>query len=54
MHLDIKAGQIWIQHNSIDALIGRELIVMGVAKEDMVIGFHAPYKRSSNPVAYIK
>lgn len=53
MHLDIKDGKIWIQHNSTDALITRELIAMGVAKEDVVIGFHAPYKRSSNPLAYI-
>lgn len=36
LHIDIKNNKIWIQHN------GREI---GVPKEDIVLAFHAPYKR---------
>ncbi|HEY9849673.1 MAG TPA: XisI protein [Leptolyngbyaceae cyanobacterium] len=45
IHLDIKDGKIWIQRNMTEADIGRELIEMGVPKEDIVLGLHPPYKR---------
>lgn len=45
LHLDIKNGKIWIQHNGTEANIADELVALGVAKQDIVLGFHAPYKR---------
>ncbi|NEU72009.1 XisI protein [Hassallia byssoidea VB512170] len=46
MHLDIKNGKIWIQWNGTEDDIAAELVEMGVAKEDIVLGFHTPYMRS--------
>lgn len=46
MHLDIKNGKIWIQWNGTEDDIAAELVEMGVAKEDIVLGFHTPYVRS--------
>jgi hypothetical protein len=45
LHFDIKNGKIWIQHNGLEDDIAIELVNMGVPKEDIVLGFHAPYKR---------
>ncbi len=45
LHLDIKNGKIWLQHNATERRIGHELAAMGVAKEDIVLGFQAPYAR---------
>jgi hypothetical protein len=45
IHVDIKDGQIWIQHDGTEAGVANELVVLGIPKEDIVLGFHAPYKR---------
>lgn len=45
IHLDIKDGKIWIQRNMTEVDIARELVEMGVLKEDIVLGLHPPYKR---------
>jgi serine/threonine protein kinase len=45
LHLDIKNEKIWIQHNGTEANIADELVALGVHKQDIVLGFHSPYKR---------
>jgi hypothetical protein len=45
MHLDIKDGKIWIQRNMTEMDIAAELVEKGVAREDIVLGLHPPYKR---------
>ncbi|MBW4687463.1 MAG: XisI protein [Komarekiella atlantica HA4396-MV6] len=45
LHLDIKDGKIWVQHNTTELRIAHELVAMGVPKEDIVLGFQAPYVR---------
>ncbi|MCY7331780.1 MAG: XisI protein [Pseudanabaena sp. CAN_BIN31] len=45
MQLDIKNGKVWIQVNNTELDIGQELIDLGVAREDIVIGFQPPYMR---------
>ncbi len=45
LHLDIRNNKIWIQHNGTELGIADELVELGVPKEDIVLGFHAPYKR---------
>ena len=45
LHLDIRDGKIWLQHNGTENDIAAELVEMGVAKSDIVIGFHSPFKR---------
>lgn len=44
--LDIKEGKIWIQQDTTDVPIAQRLLDAGVPKNDIVLGFHAPYKRS--------
>ena len=45
IHIDIKDGKIWIQRNMTEADLAEELIEMGVAREDIILGLHPPYKR---------
>jgi hypothetical protein len=45
LHLDIKGGKIWLQHNGTENDIAAELVEMGIPKSDIVIGFHSPFKR---------
>ncbi|MBD2576310.1 XisI protein [Oscillatoria sp. FACHB-1406] len=46
MHFDLKDGKIWIQENATEAEPGRELVEMGVAREDIILGFQIPYVRA--------
>ncbi|MEM9542354.1 MAG: XisI protein [Cyanobacteria bacterium P01_E01_bin.42] len=45
IHLDIRAGKIWIQRNMTELDIAEELVSLGVAKEDIIIGLLPPYQR---------
>jgi XisI protein len=45
LHLDIKNGKIWIQHDGTKDGVADDLVEMGVPKEDIVLAFHPPYKR---------
>ena len=45
MHIDIKNNKIWIQHNGTEIDIGEELVEMGVARTDIVLGFQPDYMR---------
>jgi hypothetical protein len=45
VHFDIKDGKVWLQQNLTDRNPAEELVDMGVAREDIVLGLHPPYKR---------
>ncbi len=45
LHIDIKNGKIWIQHDGTERGIANDLVELGVPKQDIVLAFHAPYKR---------
>ncbi|MGD1857592.1 MAG: XisI protein [Leptolyngbyaceae cyanobacterium] len=45
LHLDIKRGKIWLQHNGTEDDIPTELVRLGIPKTDIVVGFHSPFKR---------
>lgn len=42
MHLDVIDAQVWIQHNSTEIYIDRELIRLGVDARDVILGFRSP------------
>lgn len=44
LHIDIKNGKIWIQHNGTESNIASELTGYGVPKEDIVLAFHEPFR----------
>jgi XisI protein len=46
IHLDIKDGKVWIQRNDTDRLIAQELMALGVAREDIVLGLQPAYARA--------
>jgi hypothetical protein len=45
LHIDIKNGKIWIQHDGTERGVANDLVEWGVPKEDIVLAFHAPYRR---------
>ena len=45
LHLDIRDGKIWIQHDGTSAGVADDLLKAGVPKEKIVLAFHPPYKR---------
>ena len=45
LHIDIKDGKIWIQHNMTDQPVAEELVALGVSKEQIVLGFRPAYVR---------
>ena len=53
LHIDIKNGKIWIQHDGIEEGIAKELLEMGVPKEDIVLAFYPPYKRPHTGFAVV-
>jgi hypothetical protein len=45
--------KIWIEYNGTEEDVGGELVNMGVPKEDIVLAFHAPYKRKYTGFAVV-
>jgi len=45
LHLNIKNDKIWIQHDGTEIGIANKFIQLDVPKQDIVLGFHSPYRR---------
>ena len=45
IHVDIIDGQIWIQYDVTESGVADDFVELGVPKDDIVLAFHAPYKR---------
>ncbi|MEZ4827690.1 MAG: XisI protein [Bacteroidia bacterium] len=45
LHLDLRQDKIWIQQDWTEEGVAEDLIEAGVPKSDIVLAFHAPYKR---------
>ncbi|KAF3884136.1 MULTISPECIES: XisI protein [Nostocales] len=45
LHLDIKDGKIWIQHDGTEEGIANRLVEMGVPKQDIILAFHVPLRQ---------
>jgi hypothetical protein len=45
LHVDLLDGKVWIQHNGTEFNIADELMEQGVERNDIVLGFHSPFKR---------
>jgi XisI protein len=45
MHVDIKGGKVWIQHDGTEEGIANRLVAAGVPREDIVLAFHSPFMR---------
>jgi ketopantoate reductase len=51
IHVDIRDGKIWIQHDGTEDGIADELLAAGVPYDHIVLGFHHPDKRKHTPFA---
>ena len=45
VHIDIKDQKIWVQHDGTEEGVANLLVEKGVPKQDIVLAYHAPYKR---------
>jgi hypothetical protein len=45
IYVDLKGDKIWIKRDGTEVGIANELLEAGVPKQDIVLGFNAPYKR---------
>lgn len=45
LHIDIRDGKIWIQHDGTEEGVANRLVALGVPKSDIVLGFQSPFKR---------
>ena len=45
LHVEIKDGKIWIQHDGTEKGLANQLVEMGVPKQDIVLAFHEPEVR---------
>ncbi|NET39908.1 MAG: XisI protein [Cyanothece sp. SIO1E1] len=45
VHVDIKDGKIWVQHDGSEIAIADQLAELGVSKQDIVLAYHAPNVR---------
>ncbi|MGB3204268.1 MAG: XisI protein [Crinalium sp.] len=52
IHVDIKDNKIWIQRDFTEVGVANELLAAGVPKQDIVLGFQAPYKRKFTEFAF--
>jgi hypothetical protein len=51
LHVDLRGGKIWIQHDGTERGVATELLEAGVPASDMVLAFHAPEDRKHTPFA---
>ncbi len=42
LHVNLKNGKIWIQHDGTEEGLANRLVEMGVPKQDIVLAFHEP------------
>ena len=45
VHVDIKDGKIWVQHDGSEVAIADQLAELGVPKKDIVLAYQAPHVR---------
>src|ERR1041384_1722460 len=45
IHVDIRDGKVWIQHDGTEDGIANDLLEAGIPAEQIVLAFHHPRKR---------
>ncbi|MCY7328189.1 MAG: XisI protein, partial [Saprospiraceae bacterium] len=45
LHVDVTPeGKVWLQYDGTDLIVAELLLEKGISKQDIVLGFQAPYK----------
>jgi hypothetical protein len=45
LHIDIRDGKIWIQHDGTEEGVANRFVNAGVPRDDIVLAFHMPFRR---------
>ncbi len=45
IHVDIKDGKIWVQHDGTEEAIADQLVALAVPKQEIVLAYHALNRR---------
>lgn len=45
LHIDIRNGKVWIQHDGIEGGVAEELVEAGIPRDQIVLGFQPPSMR---------
>lgn len=45
IHIDLKEGKVWLQHDSTDAEIAKRLVELGIPATQIVLGFQPEQHR---------
>jgi hypothetical protein len=51
IHVDIRDGKVWIQHDGTEDGIAEELVEAGIPRDHIVLGFHPPEIRKHTQFA---
>jgi hypothetical protein len=51
VHLELRQNLIWVECNNVEPSVVDVLLEKGVPKEQIVLGFQAPYKRATSGFA---
>ena len=51
IHLDLRNGKIWIQHDGTERGVAGELMEAGIPPQHIVLAFQAPYQRKHTQFA---
>jgi hypothetical protein len=51
LHIDLKGGKIWIQHDGTPDGFADELMAAGIPASQIVLAFHPPSERHLTPFA---
>ena len=51
IHVDIRDGKVWIQHDGTEGGIANEFLQAGIPYEHIVLAFHPPHARKHMPFA---
>lgn len=45
LHVDIRDGKIWVQHDGTEEAIAEQLVARGISKREIVLAYHPPNLR---------
>lgn len=45
LHIDIRNGKVWIQHDGIEGGVAEELVEAGIPRDHLILGFQPPQVR---------
>lgn len=53
VHIDVRDGKVWIQHNATEEEIADDLISLGIDRQEIVLGMHHPSLRPYTDFAVV-